>query len=110
MKKGKTLIGLASLMLLAGASTAAATCRAEGKISRLRAGVDGNFVDVVPEEALPSYTTFFDVPSDRFFTLLASAQAASRTVTVTGKALFCQTGGQFRNGGTVIGVDIYTFR
>lgn len=67
-------------------------------------------MDVIPAEALPSYAAFFDVPSDRFFTLLASAQAANRTMTVTGKALFCQTGGQFRNGGTVIGVDIYTFR
>lgn len=110
MTKGKFVIGLASLMLLASASTAAATCRAVGKISRLRAGVDGNYVDVIPEEALPSYATFFDVPSDRFFSMLASAQAANRTVTVTGKAFFCQTGGQFRNGGTVIGVDIYTFR
>lgn len=32
MKKGKTVISLALLVFLAGASAAAATCRAEGKI------------------------------------------------------------------------------
>jgi formylmethanofuran dehydrogenase subunit C len=112
MKKRSLILSLALLVSFVGADMAGATCVQQGKISRLRSGSaaaesPGNFVDVQEPGNLPSFATFFVVGTDRFFSLLGDAQAANSTVIVTGNAASCPTTGTFRNGGTVIGVDVF---
>ena len=109
----RLLPAIAAAVLVTGAAgTAMATCVAEGKISRLRTGSSGNFVDVQAFGNLPPFATFFSISvsmgaTDRVYSMLAAAQAANETVFVTGDAASCPTSGQFRNGGNVISVDIF---
>ena len=107
MSKLKFLSSLIVLMSLIGAGTARATCVANGKVSRLRTGFVGNFVDVEAFGNLPPFATFYTVGTDRFYSMLAAAQAGNMTVSVTGDATSCPTSGLFRSGGNVIGVDIF---
>jgi hypothetical protein len=109
----KLFHGIAAVGLVIGAAgTAQATCVAEGKISRLRAGAAGDCVDVQTLGNLPNFATFSCIAvgtenTDRFYSILSSAQAANETVFVTGDAVSCPTSGQFRFGGNVLGVDIF---
>jgi hypothetical protein len=107
MSKVKFLSNLIVLASLISAGTAGATCITEGKISRLRTGSPGFFVDVQALGNLPPFATFYAVGTDRFYSMLAAAQAGNLTVFVTGDAASCPTSGQFRSGGNVIGVDIF---
>ena len=107
MKKQSLILSLATLVVFVGADMAGATCTQQGKISRLRTGSVGNFVDVQQTANLPAFATFYVVQNSLFFTLLGDAQAANSTVSVTGNAASCPTTGTFRSGGTVIGVDIF---
>jgi hypothetical protein len=107
VKKQSLTLSLAMLVFFVGADIARATCTQQGKISRLRTGSPGSFVDVQQPGNLPGFATFFVVGTDRFFSLLGDAQGANSTVFVTGDAASCPTTGTFRFGGNVIGVDVF---
>lgn len=107
MSKVKLLLHFIVLVLLISAGTAKAICVAEGKVSRLRTGSPGNFVDIAALGNLPAFATFYTVRTDRFYSMLGAAQAGNMTVFVTGDAISCPTSGLFRSGGNVIGVDIF---
>lgn len=105
----KTIVlGFALFALLANAGRAGAICIATGKVSRLRTGAPGNFIDVQTLSNLPSFATFFSVPVNAvFYSTLAAAEAGNLTVNVTGDAASCPSSGTFRSGGNVTGVDIF---
>ncbi len=95
------------LALLINARIAGAICVLEGKVSRLRSGSPGNVVDVQQISNIPSFANFYVVPTNRFYSMLAAAQAGNLTVFVTGDAASCPTAGTFRFGANVIGVDVF---
>jgi hypothetical protein len=100
---------LLSLVMLAFVSPglAGADCLQEGKVARLRSGTVGNVVDIQNLSlSIPSFDTFYTVPTDRFYAMLAAAQAGNLSVNVTGDAASCPTTGTFGSGGNVIAVDI----
>jgi hypothetical protein len=105
--KKHLLLSLVMLAALICPDLAGANCVQEGKVARLRSGV-GNVVDIQNLEfPIPSFDTFYNVPTDRFYAMLAAAQAGNLSVNVTGDAPSCPTTGTFRFGGNVIGVDIF---
>jgi hypothetical protein len=106
--KKHLLLSLVMLAALISPGLAGANCPQEGKVARLRSGTVGNVVDIQNLEfPLPSFDTFYNVPTDRFYAMLAAAQAGNLSVNVTGDAASCPTTGTFRFGGNVIGVDIF---
>ena len=107
MKKLSLTLSLTTLLSFIGAGIAGATCVTEGKVSRLRTGPDvGNFVDIQQLSNLPAFATFYTVPTELDYSLLAAAQAGNLTVSVTGNATSCPTTGTFRSGGSITDVDI----
>ena len=108
MKNLSLTLSLAMLLSFVGADVAGATCVAGGKVSRLRTGSTGNFVDIQQYPSnLPAFATFYVVATLLDYSLLATAQAGNLTVFVTGDAASCPTTGTFRSGGTVIDLDIF---
>ena len=104
----KIVFGLALFALLVNAGMAEANCTAQGKVSRLRTGSFGNFVDVATPLNLPSFATFFVVPVNGVdYSTLSAAQAGNLTVFVTGDAASCPTTGTFRFGGNVLEIDLF---
>jgi hypothetical protein len=104
----KIVFGLALFALLVNAGMAGANCTAQGKVSRLRTGSFGNFVDVATPSNLPSFATFFTVAvTGVSYSTLAAAEAGNLTVFVTGDAASCPTSGTFRNGGKVLEIDVF---
>jgi hypothetical protein len=106
MSRVRFISSLIMLMSIISMGTAEANCIMQGKVSRVRTGTPGNFVDIQAIGNLPAFATFFGVVIDRHYEMLSAAQAGGFTVFVTGDAISCPTTGAFRNGGNVIGVDI----
>lgn len=106
MKK-HLLLSLVMLAALISPGLAEANCVQEGKVARLRSGTVGNVVDIQTFSfSIPGFDTFYTVPTDRFYAMLAAAQAGNLSVNVTGDASSCPTTGTFRSGGNVLAVDI----
>jgi hypothetical protein len=104
--KKHVLLSLVMLAAFISPGLAGANCLQEGKVARLRSGV-GDVVDIQNLSlSIPSFDTFYTVPNDRFYAMLAAAQAGNLSVNVTGDAASCSTSGTFRFGGNVIAVDI----
>ena len=110
MYKRNILVAFVMLALLAGVGTARANCKVLGKITRLRAaqaGVGGATVDVAPLTDAQTYIIYYNFDNNRFLSILGSAQAANKTVSVTGDATSCGTTGIGRYGGNLFDVQIY---
>src|SRR5262245_33683208 len=108
VKKRSILSMLLLLCSLVSANVARASCIQTGKIVRLNGSPGGvGTVELAPSTVdITSFVTFYSVPNDRYFSILASAEGAHMTVVLYGNAASCAPTGVFRPGGTLFFVDI----